>query len=152
MPPTLQPRSAEILLVEDNPGDARLAREALADSRIRNRIHHVVNGDDALAFLRGQGRFKDANRPDLVLLDLNLPGLHGSEVLEAIKSDPDLRTIPVIVLTTSSSDLDVLRSYALQANSYVVKPLDLEKFSKAVGATQDLWFEVVRLPRDPQQH
>ncbi len=142
-------RAAEILLVEDNPGDARLTLEALADSKIRNTVHHVGDGAAALAVLRREGEHAAAPRPDLILLDLNLPGLDGREVLGAIKSDPALRSIPVVVLTTSQAEADICRSYELQANSYVVKPIDFEQFVKVVTAIEDFWFQIVRLPSRP---
>ncbi len=139
-------RAAEILLVEDNPGDARLTLEALADSKIRNTVHHVEDGATALALVRREGEYAHAPRPDLILLDLNLPGLDGRDVLAAIKSDPALRSIPVVVLTTSQAETDICRSYELQANSYVVKPIDFEQFAKVVYAIEDFWFQIVRLP------
>lgn len=136
----------EILLVEDNPGDARLAKEALKDSKLLNNIHHVVDGEQAIDFLRKQGDFQDAVRPDIVLLDLNLPRKDGREVLADIKNDPDLQTIPVVVLTTSEAEQDILQSYKLHANCYITKPVDLDKFLQIIDSMQDFWLSIVRLP------
>lgn len=136
----------EILLVEDNPGDVRLTREALHDGKINNRLHHAQDGVEALAFLRGQPPFTNAPRPDLILLDLNLPRMDGREVLEAIKADVTLNQIPVVVLTTSKAEEDVLRSYGLHANCYIVKPLDFDHFTEVVNAIENFWFRIVKLP------
>jgi CheY-like chemotaxis protein len=136
----------EILLVEDSPGDARLAREALRDSKIRNAIHHVQDGVEAMEFLRCQGRYAEALRPDLVLLDLNLPRKDGREVLAEIKGDPDLRRIPVVILTISKDEVDVLKSYNCHANCYITKPIDLQQFMKVVKSIEDFWLTIVRLP------
>jgi CheY-like chemotaxis protein len=136
----------DILLVEDNPGDARLTREALAMSKVRNCLHHVRDGDEALAFLRHAGPFADAPTPDLVLLDLNLPRRHGREVLEDIKQDPDLMHIPVVILTSSSAEEDILRSYRLHANCFITKPVDLEQLTKVVRGIEQFWFTLVKLP------
>jgi CheY-like chemotaxis protein len=141
-------RPIEILLVEDNPADARLAREALLEGKVRNRLHHVEDGDQALAVLRRQGEFVGTVRPDLVLLDLNLPGRDGREVLAEVKGDPDLRRIPVVVLTSSKAEEDVLRSYDLHANCYVTKPIDLDQFIKVVRQVERFWLEVVELPTE----
>ena len=122
----------EILLVEDNPGDARLTREALTHSKVRNRLHHARDGEEAMAFLRREGRFADAPAPDLVLLDLNLPRRDGREVLEDIKGDPQFMHIPVVVLTSSQADEDILRSYRLHANCFITKLVDLEQLTKVV--------------------
>ena len=137
---------AQILLVEDSPTDIELTQEALEEAKVANRLHVVRNGEDALAFLRREGEFTDAPCPDIILLDLNLPRMNGAEVLEAIRSDPDLTHLPVIVLTTSSADEDVLRSYQLHANSYVRKPLELQLFIDAVRAIEGYWLSIVRLP------
>jgi len=137
---------AQILLVEDSPTDIELTQEALEEAKVANRLHVVRNGEDALAFLRREGEFTDAPSPDIILLDLNLPRMNGAEVLEAIRSDPDLTHLPVIVLTTSSADEDVLRSYQLHANSYVRKPLELQLFIDAVRAIEGYWLSIVRLP------
>ena len=138
----------DILLVEDNEGDARLALEAMRDSKIRNTLHHVLDGDEALAFLRRAGRFVDAPRPDLILLDLNLPGKSGQEVLAEIKADPELRRIPVVILTVSSGEADVLKSYDLHANCFITKPIDLMQFMTVVKSIEDFWLTIVRLPSD----
>ena len=139
-------RAIEILLVEDNPGDARLTIEAMREAKMRNRIHVVEDGVEAMEFLRHQGRFGDAPRPDLILLDLNLPRKDGREVLAEVKSDPDLRRIPVVVLTTSRAEEDVLRAYDLHANCFVTKPVDLEQFMKIVAQIDAFWVNVVTLP------
>lgn len=136
----------EILLVEDNEGDARLAKEALRDSKIRNTIHHVSDGEAAIAFLRHEGAFRELPRPDLVLLDLNLPRKDGREVLAEVKADEDLKRIPVVILTVSSAEEDVLRSYNLHANCYITKPLDLAQFMKVVHSIEDFWLTIVKLP------
>jgi chemotaxis family two-component system response regulator Rcp1 len=138
----------DILMVEDSEGDARLAREAMRESKIKNTLHHAHNGDEALAFLRHEGRYADSMRPDLILLDLNLPGKSGQEVLAEIKTDPDLRRIPVVILTVSSDEADVLRSYNLHANCFITKPLDLTQFMTVVKSIEDFWLTIVRLPSD----
>ncbi len=138
----------EILLVEDNPADIRLTEEALREGKVRNKLHVARDGVEAMEFLRRQGRFKDAPRPDLVLLDLNLPRKDGREVLGEIKSDEALRSLPVVVLTTSSSDADILESYSLHANCYITKPVDLEQFVKVVKSIDDFWLTIVRLPSE----
>ena len=140
----------EILLVEDSVGDARLAREALAESKLRNRLHHVVDGLDAMRFLRREPPHGAAPRPDLVLLDLNLPGMDGREVLAAIKQSEDLRQIPVVILTVSEDEADVLRSYDLHANCYITKPVDFRKFIAAMEILQTFWLNLVKLP--PNRH
>ena len=142
-------RSIEILLVEDNPGDARLTIEAMRDAKVNNRIHVVEDGVEALAFLRREGRYSEAPRPDLVLLDLNLPRKDGREVLAEVKADPALRRIPVVVLTTSRAEEDVLRAYDLHANCYVTKPVDLEQFMKVIRFIDEFWVSVVTLPGKP---
>ena len=139
-------RPIEILLVEDNRGDVRLTIEGLKESKVRNNLHVARDGVDAMGFLRREGRHVHAVRPDLILLDLNLPRMDGREVLAEIKSDPKLKTIPVVVLTTSRSEQDVLRSYELQANCYITKPVDLEQFITVVKSIEDFWFTVVTLP------
>jgi len=141
------PEPIEILLVEDNPGDARLTFEALHEARVSNGLHHVKDGIEALAYLRREGRHANALRPDLILLDLNLPRMDGRELLGIIKGDASLGSIPVIVLTTSQAEEDILKSYALHANCYISKPVDLSKFVDAVCAVSDFWLSVVRLPR-----
>ncbi|WP_435245688.1 response regulator [Streptomyces sp. NRRL F-5630] len=137
----------EVLLVEDDPGDELMTREAFEDNKIRNTLHVVRDGQEALDFLYRQGEYSDAPRPDLILLDLNLPKYDGRQVLERIKSDDDLAHIPVVVLTTSSAEEDILRSYRLHANAYVTKPVDLDQFIAAVRQIDDFFVTVVRLPR-----
>lgn len=139
-------RPIEILLVEDNPGDVRLTREALKEGKVLNHLHVVEDGEDAVRFLRREGEFDGAVRPDLVLLDLNLPRKSGHEVLEEIKSDTDLRRIPVVVLTSSEAETDIARSYDRYANAYITKPVDLDQFISVVRSVEDFWLEVVRLP------
>ncbi len=136
----------DILLVEDNEGDARLAREAMRDSKIRNDLHHVVDGEEALKFLRREGKYAEAPRPDIILPDLNLPRKDGREVLAEIKSDVNLKRIPVVVLTVSSSEEDILKSYNLHANCYITKPLDLGQFMKVVHSIEEFWLTIVKLP------
>ena len=137
----------EILLVEDNPGDARLAVEALKESKVNNSIHHVEDGVEAMRFLHREDQYAYAPRPDLILLDLNLPRKDGREVLADIKADPALKLIPVVVLTTSAAERDLVRTYDLNANAYIVKPLDLDQFIEVVQAIESFWFTVVKLPR-----
>ncbi|MHB8718382.1 MAG: response regulator [Candidatus Dormibacteria bacterium] len=141
----------QILLVEDSPGDVRLTREALRDAKVANELHVVDNGEAALAFLRRGPGHEDAPIPDLILLDLNLPRQSGHEVLAQLRQDPALRAIPVAVLTTSVAEADVLRSYELGANCYLTKPVDFNEFLKVVGAIEDFWLTVVRLPHRPRQ-
>jgi CheY-like chemotaxis protein len=136
----------EILLVEDSPGDARLTREALKDGRIHHNLHVASDGLEALAFLRAQGVHAGAPRPDLILLDLNIPKMDGREVLAEIKADPDLVRIPVVVLTTSKAEEDIARSYDLHANCYIDKPVDLDQFMLVIRAIEDFWLTIVRLP------
>jgi chemotaxis family two-component system response regulator Rcp1 len=136
----------EILLVEDNPGDVRLTIEAFKEGKVLNRVNVVDNGVDALAYLRREGRFADAPRPDLILLDLNLPKKNGRTVLAEIKEDPQLKRIPVVVLTTSQAEEDILSSYDLHANSYVTKPVGLDQFIDVVKSIEDFWIVVARLP------
>lgn len=138
----------EILLVEDNPADVRLTEEALREGKVRNNLHVARDGVEALEFLRREGRHANAQRPDLVLLDLNLPRKDGREVLAEIKDHPELRTIPVVVLTTSSAEADILKSYKLHANCYITKPVDLEQFVQVVRSIDDFWLTVVRLPTE----
>ena len=136
----------EILLVEDNPGDVRLTQEAIREAKIRNRLNVVTDGEEAVAYVRRQGNFADQPRPDLILLDLNLPKKDGREVLQDLKSDPDLHRIPVVVLTSSASEQDILSTYDLYANAYVTKPVDLEQFMHVVASIQDFWLNIVKLP------
>ncbi len=139
-------REVNILLVEDNPGDVRLTLEALREGRIANQLHVAQDGEDALAFARRQGRHAGAPRPDLILLDLNLPRKDGREVLEELKNDPELHRIPVIVLTTSSAEQDVLRSYDLHANCFISKPIGYDDFIAAVRSIENFWLRLVQLP------
>lgn len=136
----------EILLVEDNPGDVRLTREALKDGKIVNNLHVAEDGVEALAFLRREGKYSDAVRPELILLDLNLPKKDGREVLAEIKADKDLRRIPVVILTSSAAEQDIVKSYNLHANCYVTKPVDLDQFINVVKSIEYFWLTVVRLP------
>ncbi|HLL33364.1 response regulator [Streptomyces sp. NPDC052773] len=136
----------DVLLVEDDPGDELMTREAFEDNKIGNTLHVVRDGEEALDFLYRRGDHTDAPRPDLILLDLNLPKYDGRQVLERIKSDPDLSLIPVVVLTTSAAEEDILRSYKLHANAYVTKPVDLDQFIAAVRQIDDFFVQVVRLP------
>lgn len=136
----------EILLVEDNPGDVRLTVEVLKDARVRNNMNMVGDGAEALAFLRHEGKYADVPRPDLILLDLNLPKKDGREVLAEIKSDPDLKRIPVVVLTVSKDEVDILKSYDLYANCYITKPINLEQFITVVRSIEDFWLTIVKLP------
>jgi CheY-like chemotaxis protein len=136
----------DILLVEDNPGDARLAREAMAHSRLPSRLHDVSDGEQALAFLRHEGPYASAPTPRLVLLDLNLPRRDGREVLEDMKRDPRLQHIPVVVLTSSQADEDILRSYRLHANCFITKPNNLDDLSSVLNGIERFWFGVVKLP------
>jgi len=142
----LEGRAIEILMVEDSEGDARLAREAMRDSKIHNVLHHVRDGEEAMDFLRRTGKYAAAPRPDLVLLDLNLPRRDGREVLADIKTDDALKRIPVVILTTSSAEADVLRSYDLHANCYITKPVNMVDFIRVVTMIQDFWLTIVTLP------
>jgi Response regulators consisting of a CheY-like receiver domain and a winged-helix DNA-binding domain len=139
-------RPIEILLVEDSPSDAALTREALEKGKIANHLNCVVDGVEALEYLRQQGKFTDAARPDLIMLDLNMPRKDGREVLRELKSDPSLKTIPVIVLTTSRAEQDVLQSYQLNANCYITKPVDFGNFVEVVKSIEHFWLSVVTLP------
>ncbi|MCY3957372.1 MAG: response regulator [Chloroflexi bacterium] len=136
----------EILLVEDNPGDVRLTQEAVREAKIRNTLNVVNDGEQAIAYVRRQGEYADRPRPDLILLDLNLPRKDGREVLQDLKCDPDLHRIPVVVLTSSEAEQDILRTYDLYANAYVTKPVDLEQFMRVVSSIQDFWLNIVKLP------
>jgi chemotaxis family two-component system response regulator Rcp1 len=136
----------EILLVEDNPGDVRLTREALTDGKMRNNLSVVADGVEAMAFLHREGQYASAPRPDLVLLDLNLPRKDGREVLAEMKADPGLKRIPVVVLTSSEAEEDILRVYDLSANCYITKPVDLEQFIRVVRSIEGFWLEIVKLP------
>lgn len=145
------PRICEVLLVEDNPADARLTQEALAESKMINRLHHVRDGVEALQFLRREGEYANAPAPDVMLLDLNMPRKDGRQVLAELKADPELRMIPVVVLTTSEAERDVHKSYELHANCYITKPVDLDKFIHIVRTIEAFWLAIVTLPnRKPE--
>jgi CheY-like chemotaxis protein len=133
-------------MVEDNPGDVRLTVEALREGKVRNNFHTVADGVEAMAFLRRQGSYAEAPRPDLILLDLNLPKMNGREVLAEIKEDPELRRIPVVILTVSKAEQDILKSYNLHANCYITKPVDLDQFLTVVKSIEDFWLTIVMLP------
>jgi len=139
-------KAIEILLVEDNPGDARLTREAFKDGRLLNNLSVVGDGVEALAYLRQQGQYRNSTRPDLILLDLNLPKKDGREVLEEIKADEHLKRIPVVVLTTSSAQEDVARAYGSHANCYITKPVDLDQFLRVAQSIESFWLSLVKLP------
>jgi len=141
-------RPIEILLVEDNPGDVRLTMEALRDAKVHNRISVAKDGVEAMAILRREGQHVNAPRPDLILLDLNLPRKDGREVLAEIKADDRLKQIPVVILTTSHAEQDILKSYDLHANCYVTKPVDLDQFISVVRSIEDFWLTVVALPHE----
>ncbi len=146
MPQQNNSKLIDILLVEDNEGDARLAREAMKDSKIRNTLHHVSDGEEAMAFLHKEGKYANSPRPELILLDLNLPKKDGRQVLAEIKMDNDLKRIPVVILTVSSAEEDILKSYNLHANCYITKPIDLGQFMKVVRSVEDFWLTIVKLP------
>ena len=136
----------EILLVEDSPGDVRLTREALKEGKVLNNLHVAKDGVEALAFLRREGQYAHAVRPDLILLDLNLPRKNGTEVLAEIKEDPNLKRIPVVILTVSQAEEDIIKTYNLHANCYVKKPVELNQFMDVVKAIEDFWLDIVKLP------
>ena len=138
----------EILLVEDNPGDVELTREALHDSKVHMHLSVASDGVEALAFLRREGRYGDVPRPDLILLDLNLPKKDGRTVLAEVKAEPSLRNIPIVILTSSQAEQDIVRAYDLHANCYVTKPVDFDQFISIVRSIEQFWFTVVKLPRD----
>lgn len=144
----MEVKPVEILLVEDSPADIRLTQEALKGSKIRNHLHIVTDGEEAMDFLQGKGSYAGMPRPDIILLDLNLPRKNGHEVLQDIKQDPELRRIPVVILTTSDDEHDILKSYDLYANCYITKPLTLERFGSIVQHIEDFWLTIVRLPPD----
>ncbi|MGN6338051.1 response regulator [Mycobacterium sp.] len=143
---TPEGRAIDILLVEDDPGDELITREAFEHNKLKNRLHVAHDGEEGLNYLYRRGEFADAPRPDLILLDLNLPKYDGRQLLEKIKSDPELAGIPVVVLTTSSAEEDIIKSYKLHANAYVTKPVDLDQFMKAVRQIDEFFVQVVRLP------
>src|SRR5882757_5604403 len=140
-------RLIEVLLVEDDPGDVLMTQEAFAEHKVKNNLSVVTDGVEALAYLRREGKYADAHIPDLILLDLNLPRKDGREVLAEVKGDPELRAIPVVVLTTSQAEEDVLRSYDLHANAYVTKPVDFDRFIEVVRQIDEFFVSVVKLPR-----
>lgn len=138
----------EILLVEDSPSDANLTIRKLCTAKVLNHLHWVEDGEAAMDFLQHQGEYVNAPRPDLILLDLNLPGMDGREVLREVKSDPDLKRIPVVILTTSADEQDVLRAYNLNANCYVTKPVDIQEFFNILSLIEEFWFVAVKLPQN----
>ncbi|MBV9774072.1 MAG: response regulator [Gemmatimonadetes bacterium] len=146
MSPQAVSRPIEVLLVEDNPGDVRLTREALREGKVRNNLSVAQDGVEALAYLRREGKYADAVRPDVILLDLNLPRKDGREVLQEIKNEPALRQIPVVILTSSQAEQDICRAYDLHANCYITKPVDLDQFITVVRSIEDFWFTIVKLP------
>jgi CheY-like chemotaxis protein len=141
-------QAIEILLVEDNPGDIRLTQEAFKEGKVSNEINVVNDGIEALAYLRQEEQYADASRPDVILLDLNLPRKDGYEVLAEIKKDPDLRRIPVVILTTSEAERDILQTYYMHANCYITKPVDLDQFITVIKSIESFWLNVVKLPTD----
>ena len=136
----------DILLIEDNPGDVRLTKEALKESKIMNKLHVVYDGEEAMAYLNREGKYKKSIRPDLIILDLNLPKMNGREVLARIKENNDLKRIPVVMFTISEAEEDILKSYDLYANCYITKPIDIIQFIKVVKAVSHFWFSIVKLP------
>ena len=140
----------EILIVEDNPGDVRLTQEAFKEGNVRNHLSVATNGEEAMAFLLREGRYATAPRPDVILLDLNLPRKDGREVLAEIKNDPHLKRIPVVILTTSEAEQDILKTYNLHANCYITKPVDMNRFIEIVRSIEDFWLTIVKLPPDGQ--
>ena len=138
-------KAIDVLLIEDNPGDVRLTQEALKEAKVCNKLTVAGNGVDGLAILRQEGKFAGAPRPDLILLDLNLPKKDGREVLAEVKADPDLRRIPVVILTSSKAEEDIVKAYDLNANCYVTKPVDLDEFMSVVKSIEDFWLGVVKL-------
>jgi two-component system, chemotaxis family, response regulator Rcp1 len=147
--PELEVLPVKILLVEDNVADARLTVESLKDCKVFNQLSFVSDGEEAIDFLYRRGKHHSASRPDLILLDLNLPRKNGREVLAQIKTDPDLKSIPVVILTSSNSERDIVTSYNLHANCYITKPIDLDEFAEVVRAVEGFWFSIVKLPMDP---
>ncbi len=144
-------RNIEILLVEDNPGDIRLTKEALKESKITNNLHVAIDGVEAIDFLKKRGRFANSPTPDLILLDLNLPRKGGIEVLAEIKANGQMKVIPTVVLTTSQSEKDILKSYELHVNCFVTKPVEFDAFATVVRSIEDFWFTIVKLPKMEQQ-
>jgi len=139
-------KPVEILLIEDNPGDVRLTQEAFKEGRVLNKLHVTRDGVEAMEFLRQKGNYAKVSRPDIILLDLNLPKKDGREVLAEIKADKDLKRIPVVILTVSQAEEDILKSYNLSANCYIIKPIDLEQFIRAIKLIEDFWLTIVTLP------
>lgn len=139
-------RPIEILLVEDNPADVRLTMECLKEAKVANRLHAIVDGEEALDFLFRRGQHEEAPRPDVILLDLNLPGIDGRAILKQVKEDPILRVIPVVVLTSSEAESDIAKAYESHANCFISKPIDFESFLQVVQSIEDFWFAVVKLP------
>jgi len=144
-----QTRPIEILLVEDSAADVRLTQEVLSDGKVANRLNHVPDGEQAMAYLRREEGFEDSTRPDLVLLDLNLPRMDGREVLAEIKSDADLSSIPIVALTTSTAERDIFEAYEHRVNAYIAKPIQLEEFVAVIRSIESFWLTIVRLPPDP---
>ncbi len=142
----MNPKVIDILLVEDNLGDVRLTREALKEGKVLNTMHVVGDGIEAMAFLRHKGQYAKLAHPDIILLDLNLPRMDGRELLANIKADPNLRRIPVVILTTSKAEEDIIKSYDLHANCYITKPVDLDQFIAVVKSVEEFWFTIVKLP------
>jgi CheY-like chemotaxis protein len=145
-------RPVEILLVEDNPGDIRLTKEAMKEAKIVNNLNVVEDGVEALAYLRKKRKFKNANRPDLILLDINLPKKNGREVLAEIKQDKNLKQIPVVILTVSKAEEDIIKTYELHANCFITKPVNMDRFIKVVKSIEDFWFSIVKLPPNKNFH
>ena len=145
---SISERPIEVLLVDDSPGDVRLTREALREGKVRNNLSHVPDGVEAMAFLRREGAYADAPKPDIVLLDLNMPRMDGREVLAEMKGDARLRRIPVVVLTTSEAETDIFKTYDLHANCYLTKPVDLDQFISIVRSVESFWLQLVKLPRE----
>ena len=139
-------KGVDILLIEDNPGDVRLTKEALKESKILNRLHVVYDGEEAIAYLNKEGKYKESIRPDLIILDLNLPKMNGREVLAKIKENTDLKRIPVVILTISEAEEDILKTYDLYANCYITKPIDIIQFTKVVKSVSHFWLSIVKLP------
>ncbi len=146
MDPFTQARPAHILLVEDNPGDIDLTKEALKDCKLANKLSTVLDGEQAMAFLRKEGDYADVDRPDLILLDLNLPRKGGQEVLAEVRADESLKLIPIVILTASKAEKDIVQSYDLKCNCYVTKPIDFDQFKQVVEAIDEFWFSIVKLP------
>ncbi len=140
-------QEVQILLVEDDPGDVELTRETMADSKVVTRLHVVEDGLEAMAFLRREGKYAEAPRPDLILLDLNLPRMDGRTLLAEIRADNNLKSIPIVVLTTSQAEEDIVKSYRLGANCYITKPVGLAEFARVVNTVEEFWFTIVRLPK-----